>query len=210
MFAPEKGAAGNIALMSWATNRSHRHERKCVHVMSNLMEAVFKSIDEVCDLEFARYSRTQDGQDYFYLLEQSALQILRELPSDMPIQVTEVSSHEPRITLEVENLKAAHTARALLDVALPLVEKGNFPCDNITVLLNDKVKLQGHDDGEVHLISSNTAFLQDLLFKVFVRQNYNPNIVPKVIEQPNLYHRLERPGRIVASYKTFEEVVDAL
>jgi hypothetical protein len=59
----------------------HKH----FNVMGNLMERVFNSIDESCDLDVAYFKRTPDGNDYFYFLEQSSIQVLRELPSDSQI-----------------------------------------------------------------------------------------------------------------------------
>jgi hypothetical protein len=178
--------------------------------MANLMQAVFKSIDEVTELQFVWYSQEADGQDYFYLLEQSLLQILRELPPDTFIQITEVFSQRQRVAQKIGIIKEATTVKDLLEIVLPLVENGNFPCDNFTLVLNNEVKLWSHDDGEVHLVSLNKTFLQDLLYKVFERQGYNSNFLFEIIKQPDLYHRIDRPGKMVDSYKTFEEVIDAL
>lgn len=52
------------------------------------MEAVFNSIDDVCDLTLARFSLSTDGEDYYYFSEQSSLQVLRELQVDTGINVT--------------------------------------------------------------------------------------------------------------------------
>lgn len=167
-------------------------------------------MDEICELEFVRYSQTSEGQDYFYINEQSSLQVLRELPLSTPINVTGIFSHRHRIAKQVDAIKASKNIANLLEIVLPLVENGNFPCDDFTVILNNEIELQSHDDGEVHLSSFNKASLHDLLAKVFARQGFNPKILFEVISQPNLYHRLERPDKIVGTYKTFDEVIDAI
>ena len=112
--------------------------------------------------------------------------------------------------MKVDAIKAAKTISELLNIVLPLVEDGNFQCDNFTLLLNEETKLENHDDGEVHLSSGNTTFLYDLLLKIFTRQQYDSKLLLAVISQPNLYHKLERPNKIIASYNTFEEVMDAI
>jgi hypothetical protein len=178
--------------------------------MGNLMESVFKSIDDVNDLLFVRYSQEPDGQHYFYLLEQSSLQVLRELPLDTSIQVSEIFSQRQRIAQKITIIKEAKTIKELLEIVLPLVENGNFPCDNFTLTLNKETKLQSHDDNEVHLISIHKPILEDILCKVFERQGYNCDLLFEIINQPNLYHRIDRPNKLVDNYKTFEEVVDAL
>lgn len=174
------------------------------------MEAVFDSINEICNLEFVKYNQTPEGHDYFYLIEQSSLQILRELPINTSIQATEVFSQRHRVAKKVEAIRAAKTVGGLFDIVLPLVENGNFPCDTFTLLIGKETKLESHDDGEVHISSANRAYLHELLLKVFARQQYSQSLLTLVISQPNLYHKLERPNRIATSYKTFEEVIDAL
>ncbi len=174
------------------------------------MQAVFNSIDEICNLEFVWYSKTPEGHDNFYLNEQSSLQILRELPITTLIHVTKIFSQRHRIAKKVDAIRAAKNVGELLEIIVPLVEDGNFPCDDFTLLLGNQIKLKSHNDGEVLLSSENKSFLHGLILKVFTRQQYNPMLISKVIEQPNLYHRLERPDEIIASYRTFDEVIDAI
>lgn len=174
------------------------------------MEGVFNSINDVCNLEFINYHQTEDGLDYFYLMELSSLQVLRELSINTPVQVTEVFSQRHRIAKREEVIKAANTVGELFDIVLPLVENGNFPCDTFNLIIDNETKLESHDDGEVHISSSKTAYLHELILKVFTRQQYSHSLLTKIINQPNLYHKIERPDKIVISYKTFEAVIDAM
>jgi hypothetical protein len=177
--------------------------------MGNLMETVFNSIDDVCELTIGRYNLTADGEDYFYFNEQSSLQVLRELSIHTPVEVTYIYSERHRIFQKIENIKAAKTVGDVLNIVLPLVENGNFPCKDFKIVIDRKIKLESHDDGEIHLISAKKPELQKLIKRIFVRQYFNPNIVDDIISRPNLYHRLERPKSIIASYTTMDEVIEA-
>ena len=173
------------------------------------MEIVFNSIDEISDLEFVRYWQTTDGKDYFYLSELSSLQILRVLPMDTRLHVTEVNSQRHRIAMKVGNIKAAKTINELFKIVLPLVENGNFPCDKFNLLLNRETTLECQNDGEVYLSSENVIFLQDLLLRVFADNQYGAELLLEITNKPNLYHKLEQPNKIVASYNTLQEMIDA-
>lgn len=107
-------------------------------------------------------------------------------------------------------IKSTKSVKEFLDITLPLVEHGNFPCKDITIIIDNQIKLDSHDDGEIHLVSSNRPFLQDLIKKILTRQHFAPNLLDDIVDRPNLYHRLERPNKIVSSYASFEEVIEAL
>jgi hypothetical protein len=177
--------------------------------MGNLMDTVFNSIDDFCELTIGRYNLTADGEDYFYFNEQSSLQVLRELSIHTPIEVTYLYSERHRIFQKIESIKAAKTVGDALNIILPLVENGNFPCKDFKIVIDKKIKLESHEDGEVHLISAQKAELLKLIKRIFVRQYFNPDIVDDIIIRPNLYHRLERPNSIIASYSTMDEVIEA-
>jgi len=179
-------------------------------VMGNLMDTVLNSIDEICDLEFVLYKQTSKAHHYFYLNEQSSIQVLRLFPANTAVDVIEVFSQRHRIAMKVDTIQAAKTIAELFNIVLPLVENGNFPCDRFTLLLNNETRLECNHDGEVHLSSGNTTFLHDLLLRLFVSQQYDSKLLLQIIGKPNLYHRLERPNKIIASYKTFDEMVGAI
>jgi hypothetical protein len=173
------------------------------------METIFNSIDDVCELTIGRYNHTANGEDYFYFNEQSSLQVLRELSVHTHIEVTYIFSERHRIFQKIESIKAAETVGDVLNIILPLVENGNFPCKDFKVVIDKKIKLESHDDGEIHLVSSQKSELQKLVKRIFVRQYFNPDIVDDIISRPNLYHRLERPKSIIGSYSTMDEVIEA-
>jgi hypothetical protein len=177
--------------------------------MDNLMDTVFNSIDDVCELTIGRYNLTADGEDYFYFNEQSSLQVLRELSIETPIEVTYIFSERHRVFQKIESIKAAKTVGDVLNIILPLVENGNFPCKDFEIVVDRQIKVESHDDGEIHLISAQKPELQKLIRKIFVRQYFNPDIVDDIISRPNLYHRLERPRSIITSYTTFDEAIEA-
>ncbi len=174
------------------------------------MDTVFNSIDDICDLTIAWFNQSPDGDDYYYFSEQSSLQVLRELPIDTDIKVTDIFSERHRIFQKTDTIKTAKTVGQFLDVVLPLVEHGNFSCKEITIIIDNQIKLDSHDDGEVHLVSSNTHLLQNLISKILTRQHYDPKLLTDIIGRPNLYHKLERPNRILSSYATFDEVIEAI
>ena len=174
------------------------------------MEAVFNSIDDICDLTLANFTLTGDGEEYFYFNEQSSIQVLRELPIETAIKVTNMFSEQPRIFQKVEAIKDTKNVKDFFDIVLPLVELGNFPCTDITIIIDDQIKLSSHDNGEVHLISSTRHFLYDLIKKVLTHQHYDSGLLTEITNKPNLYHKLERPDKIVASYSTFDEVIEAM
>ncbi|MDO6431523.1 hypothetical protein Q4E93_13040 [Flavitalea sp. BT771] len=128
--------------------------------MSNFEDAVFRSLNEICDLTVLRYCRTSEGHDSFYLLEQSSILVLRELPSNTPIEVTGFFSERHRIYQKTEIIKASRTVQEFLNTAIPLVENGSFPCNDLTIIVNHRIKLTSHDDGEVHLISEKSSPLR--------------------------------------------------
>jgi hypothetical protein len=176
--------------------------------MGNLIEEVFNSIDKSRDFEVVRYTLTIEGQEHFYLLEQSPLQILRELPSEISIEVIELLSDRGYIQQKVDSIKDARNVLQLLDAILPLVKNGSFQCKDLTILIGNTIELQAHDDGEVHLKSGDTIGLRDLLRRIFIRQGYDRSLLDSIVESPNFYHKLEKPDRILASYITFEEVLN--
>ena len=174
------------------------------------MESIFKSIDDTCDFNVIRYSQNNEREDYFYLLEQSAIQILREFPSETPIEVTELYSERRFIEKNIESIKAAKSVSEFLQFVLPLIQNGSFECSDLTIILDKSIRLSSHDDGEVHLISGDILAVRNLLRKVLIRQNYDDLILNTVLEKPDLYHILERPNNIVSSLPTFDEVIEAL
>jgi hypothetical protein len=178
--------------------------------MGNPMTTVFTTIDEMCDLDIIRYSQTSEGQDSFHLSEQSPLQVLRELPVNTFIEITEIYSQRHRIAQKVNQIKCATTIKELLAIVTPLVENGNFPCDNLALIINGNLLLQSHNDYDVHLASENFEFIRDLVQKVLVRQHYDQSLLFKIISNPDLYHKLERPDKILFRYRTLDEVLDAL
>ncbi len=105
---------------------------------------------------------------------------------------------------------AANVKRLAEVAGLELQLLGKPTSVDFTVVLNGGIELQSHDDGEVHLTSQDKKSLYDLLTKVFARQGFDSKLLFDVISRPNLYHKLERPDKIVSSYKTFEEVIDAI
>jgi len=176
--------------------------------MGNLMEAVFKSIDEAYNLKVIRYSQSADGEVCFYLLEQSSLQVLREFPLETPIHITEFFSYH--IAQHTDTIKAAKSIKELFDVVLPLEKDGSIPCVDLTIVINETLQLQSHDDGEVHLSSKEQPLLEYVIRKVLLRQHFSVDLISSIIHQPNLYHKLKRPNRIVNSFPTFDEVIDAI
>jgi len=176
--------------------------------MSNFIDDVFRSLSELNDLTVLRYDQTSEGDDRFYLLEQSSLLVLREFPSDTPIEVTEVFSERHRISQKSEIIKASRTVQEFLNIIIPLVENGSFPCNDLTIIVNHRIKLTSHDDGEVCLVFEKDSHLLDLMNKILTRQKYNPSLLIEIINRPNLYHKTERPDKITSSYKTFEELLE--
>ena len=175
-----------------------------------IMESVIKSIDDVCDLTVAYFTITNDDEEYFYFNEQSSLQVLREFPLKTVIHVTSLFSERQRIFQKIDTIKDAKNIKELFEIVLPLVEHGNFPCTDFTIIIDNKIKLTSHDDGEVHLVSSHKSFLRELIKKILIHQRYDQHLLNDIVSRPSLYHLLERPDKIISSYSTFEEVIDAL
>jgi len=174
------------------------------------MDSIFKSIDDVTDFDVVQYHKTTEGADYFYLMEQSSLQVLRELPSDSKLKVVSIFSERRRIEKETEIIRKATTVAQLLKIIVPLVENGNFPASNFEIIIDNEIELFSHDDGEVHLVSTNSLRLHELIRKILSHQNFDEKILADIISRPNLYLRLEQPDKIVASYQTFDELIEAL
>jgi len=143
-------------------------------------------------------------------MEQSSLQVLTELSFDYSIEVQDIFSQRHRIAQKVEKIKSCSTLYEYLDIVLPLVENGSFPCDILSMKIEDKLYLESHDDGDVTLISKNKGFIRGLVKTVLTRQGFNPRLLDDIIRRPNLYHKIERPNIIKASFQTFEEVIDDL
>lgn len=176
--------------------------------MNNFEDTVFRSLNEICDLSVLRYCQTSEGYDSFYLLELSSLLILREFPLNTTIDVTEVFSERHRIAQKSEIIRASRTVQEFLNIAIPLVENGSFPCNDLTVIIDHRIKLTCHDDGEVNLVSEKGSHLLDLMEKVLTRQGYKPSLLTEIVNRPNLYHKTERPDKILSSFKTFEELLE--
>ena len=176
--------------------------------MGNLIDTVFNSINEVTDFNVVRYHKTKEGQNYFYLAELSPLQVLREIPGGTPIKVIILFSERHRIAKEKENILSASTVNEFLDLTIPLVENGSFSCKDLTVLIDNQIKMSSHDDGEVHLSALETKHFHLLIEKVLRRQNFDQYVLNEIINQPNLYHKLARPDKIISSFKTFEEFLE--
>ena len=174
------------------------------------MDTAFNSIDNVIDFNIIRFDQTSDGEDYFYLMEQSALQVLREFPNETSIKVISLFSERHRVAKEVDKILSITSLAQFFKTVLPLVEGGNFPCKDLTIELDNEIELSSHDDGEVHLISSNILRLRELIKKILYRQHYDVNLLLHVINNPNVYHKLEPPDKIVATYKTFDELIEAI
>jgi hypothetical protein len=169
------------------------------------MQKVFYSIDDSAELTLTRYNHNQDGYHCFFLEEQSILQILREFPFETPLEVTKVSSQRHRIAKRTEVIMASKTVGELLAQTVPLVESGVLPCDVFAIVVNYKIGVIGRNDYSVELRSADLIGLKHLLTRVYVRQQYSEDIIDKIINQPELYHQLERPNIIVSSRDTNDD-----
>jgi hypothetical protein len=178
--------------------------------MGNLIDSSLRFIEETCDLFIVQFSHTPEGHEYFYLFEQSSLQILRELPFETPIEIKNIFSERERVHKEINKIKSATTVRHFFEIASPLVENGAFPCNDITITISNELELTCKGDGEVHLTSPNCSALFELVNKLFIRQYYSPSLLRSVMKHPGCYHKLNRPDIIISSHKTFEDVLDAL
>jgi hypothetical protein len=174
------------------------------------MKAIIKTIDDICELTIALYTKPDLGKDYFYFNEQSSLQALREVPSDTKIKVTNIFSERHRIAQKIGKIRDVTTVNEFLDIVLPLVENGNFPCTDITVIINDTIELRSHDDGEIHLVSSNRAELEDLAKKILKRQGYDIKLLEEISAKRGIYCKLEKPDKIISTYSSFEEVINSI
>lgn len=173
-------------------------------------EVVFNSIDEVNEFSIIRYDYTENVGDCFYLMEQSSLQILRELPGDLNINVEEIFSQRHRIAQKIQTIKSCTTIDEFLDTVVPLVENGSFPCDTLTMTIDETLKLESHDDGDVTLYSTKQEFVRSLIEHVLNRCGFDSELLNEIIQRPNVYHKLERPDHIRTSYEKFEEVLDEM
>jgi hypothetical protein len=174
------------------------------------MEDVFKSIDDWIDFEILLYKPTEDGGEFFYLMEQSSLQVLYLLPSGTSLKVVAIFSERHRIAKRTDEFFATSSVGEFLQIALPLVENGCFPCKNLELLLNGQLELFCYDDDAVHLKSKNKELIQQIVAKTLIRENYDESLLQMVIEAPDVYHKLARPDKIVASFQTYDELIDAL
>lgn len=172
------------------------------------MDTVFNWIDDVCDLNFVKYHQTPEGQDYYYLLELSALQVLREIPLDTPLKVIEIFSQRQLITQKITTILATKTVKEFLGIVFPLVEGGCLPCHDLNILIDSQIHLSSHDDGEVHLASIHFKELQELIKKILVRQGFSTDILNGMRVNANQYLKLERPNKILAKYDTFDDVIE--
>lgn len=174
------------------------------------MDTAFNSIDEVCDLNIFKYHLSSDGEHHFYFSELSSLQVLREMNLETSLQVTKIFSQRHRIAQKTDAILATKTVDEFLNIVIPLVEGGCFPCDDLSIVLNKEIYLSSHDDGEVHLTSKQTNRLWDLVKKILVRQGFSIDTLGIITNYPNLYLKLEPPNNILAKYKTFDEVIENL
>ena len=175
---------------------------------TNNFDVILKTIDDATDFDIIMYSRTETNEESFYLLEQSSLQVLRELPPDYRIQVHEIFSQRHRVAQKIELLKTSQTIHQFLQIVLPLVENASFPCDNLTLTINDSIKLEAHDDGEVTLTSKEHAFLRYLVKTILIHQGFNQSIFDEIIQRPDLYHKLERPDIIKYRQDFLNEILE--
>jgi hypothetical protein len=174
------------------------------------MHPAIQSIDEYSDLEVIMYYQTEDKRNCFYLLEQSSMQILRELSPNTPLLVTDISSERARIQNKVNQILATRSIDEFFKITIPLIENGSFPCKDITIIINDQIEIYSHDDGEVNLKFKPDYDYHYLMDKVLARQGYNSKILQDVIELPNAYQKLIRPDKIGKSYKSFDELIDEI
>ena len=177
--------------------------------MNNAIDTVLESLNEICDLNVLHYSQTSEGHGNFYLLEQSSLQVLRILHLDTPVEVKHIFSERHRIYQQIESIKKVTSVKGFLDMAIPLVQNGNFACKDLTLIINSHIELKSHDDGEVHLTSGKAAQLLDVMKKILTFEGYDPNLLTEIMNRPNIYHKLERPDKILSSYQTFDELIDS-
>jgi hypothetical protein len=174
------------------------------------MDKVINSIDEFIDFNVIRFHRTTDGKDHFYLMEQSALQVLREITKETPIEVTSIFSESHRVAKQVGNILSAKSVEEFFKIVLPLVENGSFPCMDLTIILENQIELSSHDDGEVHLISSNHVAVRNLIEKILRRQHFDETFLGKIVQSPNVYHKIEAPDKIIATFETFDQLIEAI
>lgn len=176
----------------------------------NGYDKIINSIREFIDFNVIRYERTAEGKDYFYLMEQSALQVLKEVPNETIIEVIYIFSERHRIVMEVDKILSAKSVKEFFNIVQSLIENGNFPCKDLTIILDNKIELSSHDEGEVHLISSDHLTIRNLIKKIFQRQYFNESFLDQIVMRPRLYHKIERPDKIIASYESFEQVIEAI
>ncbi len=136
--------------------------------------------------------------------------MLREFAKETPIPVIELFSQRHRVVQHIGRIKTTKTVKELFDFVLPLMENGNFPRNDLIIVINRMFNLQSHDDGEVHLTSKSQSLLEDVIRKIPVPQHYTADLISNITQQPNLYHKLERPNLIAGSFQTFHEVINSI
>lgn len=176
----------------------------------NDFDKIIDSIGEFIDLNVIRFDRTTEGKDYFYLMEQSALQVLKEVPNETMIEVKTIFSERQRIVMQMDNILSAKSVEKFFNKVLPLIENGNFPCKDLKIILENKIELFSHDEAEVHLISFDHPAIRDLIKKILQRQHFNESLLDQIVSKPGFYHKIERPDKIIDSYNTFEQVIEAI
>ena len=77
------------------------------------------------------------------------------------------------------------------------------------MIIDGTLTLESHDDGDVTLRSIEQEFIRSLIKSIFLRHGYESELLKKIIQNPNFYHRLERPNHIFASYATFEQALES-
>jgi hypothetical protein len=174
------------------------------------MEMSFHATGDDHELKLARFNTSASGDDYFYFCELSSLQVLRLLPVDTKIEVAHFFPDHDLILRKADNIKASKTVGEFLNIALPLVQHGSFRCKDITIVIDDEITLESHDDGEIHLVSPHKAKVRNLVMKILRQQGFDPELTSQLITQPDLYHKIEKPKRIVASYSSFEDAIESI
>jgi hypothetical protein len=189
----------------WNKTSSYARLRQYFHVIGNLMQDVFDAIDKFAELTLAWYNLREDGQHCFFLEEQSLLQILRELPSKSKLVVAEVFSQTHRVEKKSDVIRKSKTVLELLDQTLPVVENGSFPCDILSITVENTLTVISRHDYSVELKSNDLGSLKQLIYKIFMRQGYFVDLVDEIARRPKLYHQLERPNIIGISNAMYDE-----
>lgn len=159
--------------------------------------------DNYLTIQLLSYDRPTGLTERFYFLEMSTLQATTLLPRDKKIISAKIFAYtDNNKYLDEHTTESFKTVGDFNDFFLKNPEYYIHNCD---IELDNKIKLDSHDDGEVSIEFVSASFDQNIIDNIFMKYKLDKKIIDILKTKPGHYIAIDKQNNITGYFKNFDD-----